>query len=163
MHIVDTLIKMTNIFDYNEYLEICRSTSTFSAPERDYFCQVGIFMGAMFSYSDLSPKDAYAKVTAEPNIALEVISQAMNDQPVKTSLFDMMKSAANELTSWVKEGMPRRDGLEIDAVLEICKGCESVQELPGGLLRCDQRQGGCGCMMDIKAWMATTSCPKGKW
>jgi hypothetical protein len=156
MHIVTIMAQLENIMDHGEYIRFCAGAGLFALPPVDYYAQVGIFMGACLTYPELPPMEAYA------HLAHSAVRVA-DTPPVPVTLLDMVKSAGTEFGAWIKAGMPKRSQEEVDAALAICRGCDFRQELPGGLLRCDQRKGGCGCMADIKAWMATASCPQGKW
>jgi len=51
------------------------------------------------------------------------------------------------------------------ARLEVCAGCPvaSVIAGTGNALWCDIRKGGCGCILSVKARLATERCPLGKW
>ena len=44
--------------------------------------------------------------------------------------------------------------------LKVCKACPTYTESTG---KCDSKKGGCGCFMKIKAGIAGSVCPLGKW
>ena len=58
------------------------------------------------------------------------------------------------ISTWTRAGMPlaRRD--ELQTRLYICKSCEHFK---------DGFCGKCGCVIFIKARLATSQCPAGKW
>ena len=61
------------------------------------------------------------------------------------------RQAAKEVARWAGKGFPIAD---YQARISICQRCE---EFSG--LTCNA----CGCLILIKARMATTKCPLGKW
>lgn len=58
------------------------------------------------------------------------------------------------ITTWAKAGMPLSKLETLQVRLNTCKTCEHFK---GGI--CDK----CGCVIFIKARLATSQCPIGKW
>ncbi len=59
-----------------------------------------------------------------------------------------------EVVSWWRRGRPSRTRREVERLLEICRSCDRYDGT-----RCAV----CGCVMSVKARMAGTKCPLGKW
>lgn len=67
---------------------------------------------------------------------------------------DMIRNLYHDTAKWAKTGFQTSSPDEVDRRLKICGECEFFK---GG--RCMI----CGCFMNLKAKLATGSCPKGKW
>lgn len=75
------------------------------------------------------------------------------------SLLKKAFTFAYESARWVANGAQRLNQQQLEARLDICKTCSYWRGSPGfGLGSC----GKCGCK-GLKLYMATTSCPIGKW
>lgn len=71
---------------------------------------------------------------------------------------------AGALVKWVASGRPTRSEEEINALLEICQGCEFYEPEKEVCLKC----GCCNGKPDKGKWLnkvawATEKCPVGKW
>jgi hypothetical protein len=58
------------------------------------------------------------------------------------------------ISTWAKAGMPLSKIETLQARLNTCKTCEHFK---GGVC------GKCGCIIFLKARLATSQCPIGKW
>ena len=58
------------------------------------------------------------------------------------------------INTWAKAGMPLTNQKDLQTRLGTCKTCEHFK---GGL--CDK----CGCVIFVKARLATSQCPDNKW
>lgn len=65
-------------------------------------------------------------------------------------------SLAKEVGGFVAKGMPVLSEEQAQQRLSICGECEFF-------ISAEKRCGKCGCYMEVKAKMATTKCPIGKW
>jgi hypothetical protein len=66
----------------------------------------------------------------------------------------MLGNAAGAAVGFAASGFKVADAEERGRRLEICGGCESYDEG-----RCRK----CGCFMSLKARLASSRCPVGKW
>ena len=64
------------------------------------------------------------------------------------------KGLAKSVGGWIGAGMPLAQAQLINNRMTLCRACEHFN---GHL--CAK----CGCLMAVKARMATTKCPEGKW
>ena len=79
--------------------------------------------------------------------------------PREPTMAEMMGNAAGALLSWTAAGFPVRPADERAAIMAICQSCPIWDPgARGGLGKC----GKCGCTR-FKPWLATESCPLGKW
>jgi len=65
-------------------------------------------------------------------------------------IFDLVKQFTSEITHYVKNGMPNVSASEYQDRLEACNTCPHKKESTCGL---------CGCVIALKAKMATSDCP----
>ena len=68
------------------------------------------------------------------------------------SLFQMLKTFTNDTAKFIKAGTPLVSKEDYAERLDTCIACEHVQKKH---MRC----GLCGCMLQLKAKMKTTTCP----
>ena len=62
-------------------------------------------------------------------------------------IFDLVKQFTSEMAHYVKNGMPNVSAEEYQKRLEVCNACPHKKENT------------CGCVIALKAKMATTTCP----
>lgn len=158
MHVSKYIDQMKDVFNHSEFMTLTENTFDKNPSITSYYMQLGQYLAAKVLFPELSSEEGMIKI-AMMDVTINPPQQADHVPGV----LDMAKSVAGEFKDWIQAGFARRSSTEIDAILDTCRACEFHQDLPGGFLRCDQRKGGCGCVADIKAWMATTACPKGKW
>ena len=78
-------------------------------------------------------------------------------EPVKPpSFFQMAKTFAKELATYVANGSPNVTQEAYMERLEVCNNCEY-------LIKDTMRCGSCGCLLEHKAKWKTSDCPKSKW
>lgn len=68
-----------------------------------------------------------------------------------------IKTAAQDLATWLKGGIPTRTQEDQERIHKICESCTEFYDAQHD--RCKQ----CGCFLKPKIAMAVTSCPVGKW
>ena len=66
----------------------------------------------------------------------------------------MLGSATVEIASWMKSGFHIANEEIQQKRQNVCDSCEFY---------INRRCGKCGCFMDIKIKLQTSSCPEGKW
>ena len=74
----------------------------------------------------------------------------------KPSVLDMIKTFAEEVKNYAKEGAPNVSEEGYAERLETCNACEHLKR---DVMRC----GLCGCLVEHKAKWATSSCPDSRW
>ncbi len=59
-----------------------------------------------------------------------------------------------EVVRWWRAGRRRRKAADVEKILAVCRVCDRYD---------GRRCAVCGCVMAVKARMAGTTCPLGKW
>lgn len=70
---IDIILRLKDVFDYNEFVESCKETPLLSIGE--YSQKIGMLKVAMQQYTNLSPIDAYMQLIQDINKAAEVIEK----------------------------------------------------------------------------------------
>ena len=104
----------------------------------------------------LSPEEQKARSEAVP-----VIFSSGPADAEDASLLTKAGRLRRELTEWAKAGAPLASKPIRKARLAVCATCEYYDPKGNwGMGQC--RAPGCGCTK-VKAFLATSRCPKGKW
>ena len=72
------------------------------------------------------------------------------------SIATQARGLAGSLASWFRAGCPITPSAERARRRAICTGCP---EFDAEARRCRA----CGCLADVKPWLGTATCPRGKW
>ena len=94
----------------------------------------------------------------EPKSVMRLIQPADMEN---ASLLTKAQRLRRELTAWAKAGMPLAPKETRQARLAVCASCE-YYDPKGNLGMGACKAPGCGCSR-VKAALATSKCPKGKW
>lgn len=169
MNIIDIISTMEEPLDFVAFKAKAAGTGMESLNAVQYYQNVGIYLGARYQYPDMQPYDAFARVHGinhhppASDAGIPMVAPAVDDADIPLSLLARGKNLAAELWKWGKSGAKLRSEAEYDRIFSICQGCELKRDLVLNMVMCDHMQGGCGCSMNIKIWMETTTCKQGKW
>lgn len=72
------------------------------------------------------------------------------------SIVEKIKSLGESAATWLLAGMPVVTKQQYEDRLHICKMCDYLDVTTG---TCDH----CGCVMKVKAWLATEGCADPKY
>ncbi|OJW19378.1 MAG: hypothetical protein BGO49_08595 [Planctomycetales bacterium 71-10] len=72
------------------------------------------------------------------------------------SIAAQARGLAGSLATWLRAGCPITPAAERARRRAVCTGCP---EFDAEARRCRA----CGCLADVKPWLGTATCPRGKW
>ena len=162
------LKQMNNIFDYAEYVSMCKIKDTQMQDLHSFCVGIGTLMVGRSKYPELGWQEAYLKAFHDSNEQDEEEINLHNSIADKKCCGDKEKDerplglieAGKNLIKATKEhiskGMSHVPHEEHLRRLAICKGCEWVKDG----FQCGQ----CHCFMGIKAgWDIKDGCKLNKW
>jgi hypothetical protein len=93
------------------------------------------------------------KLALETSKTLESVE--MNNNPIKL-LFNLGSTAVDVMTEYSRRGLLVADEKKVNMRMELCSGCKMFEKES---TRCKL----CGCFMNLKIRLVSSTCPVGKW
>jgi hypothetical protein len=95
-----------------------------------------------------------------PKVENVVKPQDVKQEIAYPSAAEMAKNLASSMKDWAKKGFKIATNEQVEARLEVCRGCEWFdRDALAGTGRCKR----CGCSTQAKLRIATQSCPINLW
>jgi hypothetical protein len=155
-------------FDYAEFVRRCTVQSIPPLGLGEYAQKVGMVLCAEHLFPGSPLADAYTlfvkKMNQEHTERQAGVSGCSScgdkgveptDEPPTPNTINLLKNAGTAVSRWLQAGAKNVSSKEREERMSVCQRCAHLMPMN----RCRL----CGCFVKLKTWMATETCPEGKW